>query len=280
MQNTSFIKILTGLALIGLLGGCDLAEADKTYVTNQTYVTNETYVTNNYTNGEGTDANAQMIVMMEQFQTQFSMMMMMLAEMQVMPDSGDINTATTDMTEYNDQMAALLEILSQMQGMTTDPTSGVNVDLNELMAQFQVSMEPMMSVIPQMFSMAEQGMDMMDPEKYIPEMMIMAGEMLEFSKYMVDTAAELMKDPNVDHELYVNAMLRLSDDIGLMADRILVMADKMLVMGEMMQEVALVMLDLMAETQTNLLTAQENFNALLLGLAGGSPEGEPLNSPN
>ena len=219
----------------------------------------------NYTNGEGTDANAQMIVMMEQFQTQFSMMMMMLAEMQVMPDSGDINTATTDMTEYNDQMAALLEILLQMQDMTTDPTSGVSVDLNELMAQFQVSMEPMMSVIPQMFSMAEQGMDMMDPEKYIPEMMIMAGEMLEFSKYMVDTAAELMKDPNVDHELYVNAMLRLSDDIGLMADRILVMADKMLVMGE---------------TQTNLLTAQENFNALLLGLAGGSPEGEPLNSPN
>jgi len=196
------------------------------------------------------------------------------------PESGDTNPTTTDLTEYNDQMAALLEILSQMQGMTTDPTSGVNVDLNELMAQFQVSMEPMMSVIPQMFSMAEQGMDMMDPEKYIPEMMIMAGEMLEFSKYMVDTAAELMKDPNVDHELYVNAMLRLSDDIGLMADRILVMADKMLVMGEMMQEVALVMLDLMAETQTNLLTAQENFNALLLGLAGGSPEGEPLNSPN
>lgn len=261
------IYLSSVLALV-LFTGCSTGETNETHVTNVTHVT---YVTNNYTN-PAVDPNVQMMMMMEQFQTQFSMMMMMLAEMQVMPESVNTNPTTTDMTEYNDQMAALLEMLAQMKSMTSDPSSGVSVDLNLLMEQFQVSMEPMMSVIPEMFAMADKGMDMMDPEKYIPEMMMMAGEMLEFSKYMVDTAAELMKDPNVDHELYVNAMLKLSDDIGLMADRILVMADKMLVMGEMMQEVALKMLDMMAETQTNLLTAQENFNALLLGLAGGSPE--------
>ncbi len=138
------------------------------------------------------------------------------------------------------------------------------------MSQFQQSMEPMMNVIPQMFSMAEQGMEMMDPEKYMPEMMMMAGEMLEFSKYMVDTAADLMKDPKVNHELYVNAMLRLSDDIGLMADRMLVMADKMLVMGGMMQEVAHKMIDMMGETQTNLLAAQKEIDTLILGLTDRS----------
>lgn len=128
----------------------------------------------------------------------------------------------------------------------------------------------MMNVIPQMFDMAQQGMDMMNPEKYIPAMMQMAEQVMNFSKYLVDTTADLIKDPNVDHELYVNAMLRLSDDIGKMADRILVMADKILVMGDKMEDVALKMLDLMDTTQSNLLIAQENFNALLLGLAGRS----------
>lgn len=213
------------------------------------------------------DSNAQMEAMMQEFQTQLSTMITLLLQTQALPD-GSVTDA--DMTDFNNQMAALLSMLTQMQGMTTDPTSGITVDINELMTQFQVSMEPMMSVIPQMFAMADKGMDMMDPEKYIPDMMMMAGEMLEFSKYMVDTAADLMRDPNVDHELYVNAMLRLSDDIGLMADRMLVMADKMLVMGDKMQEVALKMLDMMGETQTNLLISQENFNTLLLGLAGRS----------
>lgn len=213
------------------------------------------------------DPNAQMEALMQEFETQLSAIITLLMQTQALPDG---SATDADIANFNNQMAALLSMLTQMQGMTTDPTSGITVDLNVLMEQFQVSMEPMMSVIPQMFEMADKGMDMMDPEKYIPEMMMMAGEMLEFSKYMVDTAASLMRDPNVDHELYVNAMLRLSDDIGLMADRILVMADKMLVMGDKMEEVALKMLDMMGDTQTNLLTAQENFNALLLGLAGRS----------
>ena len=149
---------------------------------------------------------------------------------------------------------------------------GVNVDLNQLMEQFQVSMEPMMNVIPEMFAMADKGMDMMDPEKYMPEMMMMAGEMKDFAYYMVDTTADLMKDPNVDHELYVNAMLRLSDDIGLMADRVLVMGDKALEMGDDMKEVAIVMLDVMGDTQTNMIESQKEFNSLILGLASLSNE--------
>ncbi len=99
---------------------------------------------------------------------------------------------------------------------------------------------------------------------------------------MVDTTADLMKDPNVDHELYVNAMLRLSDDIGLMSDKILEMGDKALEMGDDMKEVAIVMLDVMGDTQTNMLKSQKEFNALILGLASLSSEGTetPALDPN
>jgi hypothetical protein len=96
-----------------------------------------------------------------------------------------------------------------------------------------------------MFAMAERGMEMMNPEKYMPAAMQMATEVMNYSQFLVQTAVDLIKDPDVDHELYVDAMLRLSDDIGAMADRILIMADKMLVMGGMMKEEALRMLELM-----------------------------------
>ena len=301
MQSTSYIKILTLPVIMVFLGGCEvpvtdpvsieLAQKDTQDPGTQAYAgtTTPTLVTktNEETTTPAVDPNTKILKMMEQFQAQFSTMVVM-SQPQVIPESTDTNNitsmtdTTTEMTDYDDQMVLLLEMLAQMESMTSDPSSGVSVDINQLMEQFQVSMEPMMSVIPEMFAMADKGMDMMDPEKYMPEMMMMAGEMLDFSKYMVETAADLMKDPNVDHELYVNAMLRLSDDIGLMADRMLVMGDKALEMGDDMKEVALVMLDMMGDTQTNMLTSQKEFNALILELARLSNEGTttPALDPN
>jgi len=218
-------------------------------------------------NVRDTATNTDIADKFQQFEAQLSNIITMLIQMQPQ-GGGDSNSTDANTTDFNNQLASTLALLTQMQSMMNNPSNGISLDMNQMMTQFQESMAPLMSIIPQMFAMADKGMDMMDPEKYIPEMMQMAQNVMDFSKYMVDTAADLMKDPNVDHELYVNAMLRLSDDIGLMADRILVMADKMLEMGDKMQVVAEKMLDMMGGTQTNLLIAQENFNNLLLGLAG------------
>ncbi len=213
------------------------------------------------------DPNVQIAAIMQEFESRLDTLITMLIDIQD-TTTGNGAIPSTDLTTFNNQMATLLALLTQMQSDMSNPANALPVDLQALMDQFQANMAPLMGIIPQMFSLAEKGMDMMDPEKYIPSMMQMAGEVMNFSKYLVDTTADLIKDPNVDHELYVTAMLRLSDDIGKMADRILVMADKMLVMGDKMQVVAEKMIDMMGTTQSNLLTAQENFNALILGLAG------------
>ena len=77
------------------------------------------------------------------------------------------------------------------------------------------------------------------------------------------------------NETYLNAMLRLSDDIGTMADRILLMSDQIIAtesqigtMADRILETQTLQNQNVALTQANLLKAQENFNTLLLGLAG------------
>ncbi len=72
---------------------------------------------------------------------------------------------------------------------------------------------------------------------------------------------------------YLLAMLALADDIGEMADRIGVMADRIVEtevligeMGDRIVEVAGMIIDNNAQTQQNILEAQENFNDLILAL--------------
>jgi hypothetical protein len=216
---------------------------------------------------DNNNSNVQIMQMMKQFEEQFATMLQLLITIQ--NNANQTNSSTADeLALFNRQLKELMELLIQMKSSMTNPSNNIPVDIQALMDQFQKNIEPIMSIIPQMFALADKGMDMVNPEKYIPSMMKIAKEIMSFSKYLVDTTAELIKDPNVDHKLYVDAMLKLSDDIGVMADRILLMADKILVMGDKMKEVAEKMIDMMGTTQANLLKAQENFNALLLGLAG------------
>jgi hypothetical protein len=169
--------------------------------------------------------------------------------------------------EQSTNLGGLTDLASSFEGLIQQ-SDIQQVIQNVQQADVSSSVETM---IPQMFAMAERGMDMMDPEKYIPSMMQMAGQAMDMSRFLVTTIADIMKDPNVDHELYVEAMLRLADDIGKMADRVLVMADKMLVMGGMMQEVALKMLDVMDSTQQNIFTARQSLGDLPTAIAGIIP---------
>ena len=80
-------------------------------------------------------------------------------------------------------------------------------------------------------------------------------------------------DPNNANSEYVQAMLRLSLDIGTMANRIGEMANRIVyteeligVMADRIVTVSNALLSNNQATHTNVLAAQKNFNALLLGM--------------
>ena len=102
---------------------------------------------------------------------------------------------------------------------------------------------------------------------------------LEQSRKSLDVSIDLLKvSQNIDSadgvsNEYLSAMLRLSDDIGLMADRIGEMADRIVqtevLIGEMADRIVVVaemIISNNAQTQLNLLEAQKNFNNLLIAL--------------
>ena len=102
---------------------------------------------------------------------------------------------------------------------------------------------------------------------------------LEQSRKSLDMSIDLLKasrninsTDGISNE-YLLAMLRLSDDIGVMADRIGEMADRIvqteILIGEMADRIVAVsemIISNNAQTQLNLLEAQKNFNNLLIAL--------------
>ena len=96
--------------------------------------------------------------------------------------------------------------------------------------------------------------------------------MLEMSNNLSIASQNINGISSINNE-YITAMLRLSDDIGTMADRIGEMADRIvqteILIGEMADrivEVAQMIINNNAQTQLNILAAQENFNDLLVQL--------------
>lgn len=84
----------------------------------------------------------------------------------------------------------------------------------------------------------------------------------------------MLNNPASVNITYVEAMLRLSDDIGTMADRIGEMADRIVstelqigIMADRILDTQRLQNENVALTQANLLKAQENFNNLLIQLA-------------
>ena len=103
---------------------------------------------------------------------------------------------------------------------------------------------------------------------------------LEQSRKSLDMSIDLLKasqninsTDGISNE-YLLAMLRLSDDIGVMADRIGEMADRIvqteILIGEMADRIVVVaemIISNNAQAQLNLLEAQKNFNNLLIALS-------------
>ena len=72
-------------------------------------------------------------------------------------------------------------------------------------------------------------------------------------------------DPNKVNREYIQAMLRLSLDIGTMANRIVYTEELIGVMADRIVTVSNALLGNNQATQTNVLAAQKNLNTLLLG---------------
>ena len=95
---------------------------------------------------------------------------------------------------------------------------------------------------------------------------------LEMSSNLLNASENINNTDGISNE-YLLAMLRLSDDIGVMADRIGEMADRIvqteILIGDMADRIVIVsemILSNNAQTQLNLLEAQKNFNNLLISL--------------
>jgi len=98
--------------------------------------------------------------------------------------------------------------------------------------------------------------------------------LLNISINILNISTQLVKEGENVNTNYVNAMLRLSDDIGKMADRIGEMADRILfteeqigIMSDRILETQRIQSNNLALTEANLLQAQKNFNNLLISLA-------------
>ena len=103
---------------------------------------------------------------------------------------------------------------------------------------------------------------------------IQSDELLSMSSNLLSISLALQNSATQNDLSYINAMLRLSDDIGTMADRIGEMADRIVatelqigVMADRILETQSLQNVNVAMTQANLLKAQENLNTLLIQLS-------------
>jgi len=87
----------------------------------------------------------------------------------------------------------------------------------------------------------------------------MSSSLLKMSQVLLQSQQNGM---SVNTE-YVNAMLRLSDDIGTMADRIVTTEKEIGVMADRILETQRIQNENVALTQKNILSAQQNLSAIL-----------------
>lgn len=99
------------------------------------------------------------------------------------------------------------------------------------------------------------------------QLLAAAKEVLELAQSLLQLSENIPADASSE---YIQAMLRLSDDIGKMADRIGEMADRILETEDKIVVVALRMLDSIDKAQESLLQAQQNFNDMLQIILGGA----------
>jgi hypothetical protein len=110
--------------------------------------------------------------------------------------------------------------------------------------------------------------------KAVDDLLAQSNRLLEMSQNILHISEQMLADVTDTHIAYVQAMLRLSDDIGKMADRIGVMADRIIttevqigIMADRILQTQRIQNENIALTQANLLKAQENFAKILQTLA-------------
>lgn len=123
------------------------------------------------------------------------------------------------------------------------------------------------------FSSVTQPVSLND-EALVHDNLLQSQELLSLSQNLLTISQTLMNSASETDLAYINAMLRLSDDIGSMADRIGTMADRIVatelqigIMADRILETIDMQNQTLGMTQANLLKAQENFNNLLVQLA-------------
>lgn len=97
--------------------------------------------------------------------------------------------------------------------------------------------------------------------------------LLKISENLSSISAQLLNNPTTVNSEYVISMLRLSSDIGKMANRISEMADRIVaselqigIMADRILETQKLQNGNIASTQLNILKAQKNFESLLTTL--------------
>jgi len=117
------------------------------------------------------------------------------------------------------------------------------------------------SVTKELFS------DIIDDNLDESQKLLSMSEKIKNTSLNLDSSIELNKE-------YIDAMLKLAEEIGKMADRIGKMADKIVqtevLIGNMADRIVVVAQNIInnnTQTQLNLLQSQQNFNNLLVALS-------------
>ncbi len=139
---------------------------------------------------------------------------------------------------------------------------GQNVDIGGLPANLQAQIQ---AILDALNAGGSGGTSSADAATLLES----AKEVLQLAQNLLTLSNNLPSDASSE---YIQAMLRLSDDIGKMADRIGEMADRILETEDKIVIVALRMLDTIDKAQQTLLQAQQNFNDMLQVIMSGGTQ--------
>ncbi len=166
---------------------------------------------------------------------------------------------TNDLQNLEAQGSAINSLLS-LFSFTDQSCSDLGL-VNQDIEGFVANAEAVTAGLPTTLSISEQDLDALGSLSTMTNEMSINSVRMSIELQSVENVAELF-----EYRAALSAMLRLSDDIGTMADRILEMADRILVMADnigTMAERIIITQQIqnanLAVTQASLLTTQQNI---------------------
>ncbi len=175
---------------------------------------------------------------------------------------------TTDLQALVSQGSALDANLSAFSFDQGDDCSDLGI-LNTSVEEYIGSIEAVYAQLSAPLSLTQEDLTSLDDLSTVSRSMAQESARIALELNSIESVAELF-----EYRAGLNAMLRLSDDIGTMADRILEMANRILVMadniGSMADKIVFTMTlqsTNMQFIQASLLTTQQNMAALNASLS-------------